>query len=47
MAAAAMTPRSLETFLRPASLPGVSFMGNPPLVRMEMTAVELSIVNHV
>src|ERR1700684_1117294 len=26
MAAAAMMPRSLETFLRPASLPGVSFM---------------------
>src|ERR1700722_17220711 len=26
MAAAAMTPRSFETFLRPASLPGVSFM---------------------
>ena len=27
IAAAAMMPRSLETFLRPASLPGVSFMG--------------------
>src|ERR1035441_9030931 len=26
MAAAAMMPRSFETFLRPASLPGVSFM---------------------
>src|SRR5690348_14197875 len=26
MAAAAMMPRSLETFLRPASLPAVSFM---------------------
>src|SRR5579864_3895694 len=27
MAAAAMMPRSVETFLRPDSLPGVSFIG--------------------
>jgi hypothetical protein len=26
MAAAAITPRSLDTFLRPANFPGVSFM---------------------
>jgi hypothetical protein len=26
MAAAAITPRSFDTFLRPANLPGVSFM---------------------
>src|SRR5882762_5501294 len=28
MAAAAMTPRSFETLLRPASFPGVSFIGS-------------------
>jgi hypothetical protein len=29
MAAAAMTPRSFETALMPASFPGVSFMAEP------------------
>src|SRR5579862_7628446 len=45
IAAAAMTPRSFETFLRPASLPGVSFMRNPPKVLRIDECVERIIVN--
>src|SRR5450432_1016536 len=46
MAAAAITPRSLETFLRPASLPGVSFMRILLMCADGMNAVEQTIVNH-
>src|ERR1700720_4702443 len=51
MAAAAMTPRSFETFLRPASLPGVIFIGSSRIAESELRdedeCAERIIVNQV
>jgi hypothetical protein len=41
MAAAAITPRSFETFFMPANFPGVSFMAKPP--RAEFARYEICI----
>src|ERR1700720_4112117 len=46
MAAAAMTPRSLDTFFRPASLPGVRFMESSRVRAYKDERLNEAIVNH-